>query len=214
MRICGEPSERGGNVFLAVLQTWSCGWTFYPNYFPANAHGVLESKGPLRPQEACDVASVCCVLKLGMRKTGAEREREGAKLWQIFFFCSKMSRLPPTSLVAYKNRVIVFICVFTLPYLEIAVINQYEAGSRDLSRSRDQSCDLSVSSFSSNTFWKGISRTSSICFPCFSNDSKKPKRIIKELHILPYLRTKQYAGWVYRRFRRLNFWTDLNIVHF
>lgn len=196
MRICGEPSERGGNVFLAVLQTWSCGWTFYPNYFPANAHGVLESKGPLRPQEACDVASVCCVLKLGLRKTGAEREREreGAKLWQIFFFFSKMSQLPPTSLVAYKNRVIVFICVFTLPYLEIAVINQYEVGSRDLSRSRDQSCDLSVSSFSSNTFGKGMSHTLSICFPCFSNDNKKPKRIIKDLHIFPYLRRDVTKG--------------------
>ncbi len=214
MRICAEPSEMGGNVFLAVLETWICGWTFYPNYFPANAHGVLESKGPLRPQEACDVASVCCVLKLGLRKTWAEREREDAKLWQIFFSAWKMSQLPPTSLVAYKNRVIVFICVFTLPYLEIAVINQYEAGSRDLSRSRDQSCDMSVSSFSWNTFWKGISRTSSIWFPCFSNDSKKPKRIIQELHILPYLRTKQYTGWVYRRFRRFNFLTVLNIVHF
>lgn len=125
-----------------------------------------------------------------------QKEREDAKIVTDFLFCSKMSQLPPTLLVAYENRVIVFICVFTLPYLEIAVINQYEAGSRDLSRSRDQSCDLSVSSFSWNTFWKRISRTSSIWFPCFSNDSKKPKRIIKELHILPYLRTKQYVGWV------------------
>lgn len=174
MWICGEPSERGGNVFLAALQTWSCGWTFYPNYFPANAHGVLESKGPLRPQEACDVASVCCVLKLGLRKTGAEREGERAQNCDRFFFFSTMSQLPPTSLVAYKNRVIVFICVFTLPYLEIAVINQYEAGSRDPALSRDHSCDLSVFSFFSNTFWKEVSHTYSICSPCLSNDNGAP----------------------------------------
>lgn len=35
----------------------------------------------------------------------------------------KISQLPPTSLVAYKNRVIVCICVF-LSVLEITVINQ------------------------------------------------------------------------------------------
>lgn len=115
----------------------------------------------------------------------AEGEREGAKLWQVFFF-SKMSQLPPTSLVAYKNRVIVFICVFTLPYLEIAVINQYEAGSRDSARSRDHSFHFSVFSFFSNTFWKDASHTSSICSPCFSNDNRKRRRKMKEGHIWPY----------------------------
>lgn len=32
-----------GNVFLAALQTWRCGWTFYPNYFPTNACSLPES---------------------------------------------------------------------------------------------------------------------------------------------------------------------------
>lgn len=40
-------------------------------------------------------------------------------------FCT-ISQLPPTSLVAYKNRVIVCICVF-LSVLEITVINQGRA---------------------------------------------------------------------------------------
>ncbi len=170
--------------------------------FPLMPTACWNQRAPSGPKKPVMwPAFVVCWSSAWERQGQKERER-AQNCDRFFFFCSKMSQLPPTSLVAYKNRVIVFICVFTLPYLEIAVINQYEAGSRDLSRSRDQSCDLSVSSFSSNTSWKGISRTSSICFPCFTNDSKKPKRIIKELHILPYLRTKQYAGWVYRSFRR------------
>lgn len=39
----------------------------------------------------------------------------------------RISQLPPTSLVAYKNRVIVCICVF-LSVLEITVINQCDIG--------------------------------------------------------------------------------------
>lgn len=163
--------------------------------FPLMPTACWNQRAPSGPKKPVMwPAFVVCWSSAWERQGQREREREGAKLWQIFFFFSKMSQLPPTSLVAYKNRVIVFICVFTLPYLEIAVINQYEVGSRDLSRSRDQSCDLSVSSFSSNTFGKGMSHTLSICFPCFSNDNKKPKRIIKDLHIFPYLRRDVTQG--------------------
>lgn len=44
----------------------------------------------------------------------------------------KISQLPPTSLVAYKNRVIVCICVF-LSVLEITVINQSDTGPENVS---------------------------------------------------------------------------------
>lgn len=43
----------------------------------------------------------------------------------------KISQLPPTSLVAYKNRVIVCICVF-LSVLEITVINQRDRAGEQL----------------------------------------------------------------------------------
>lgn len=43
----------------------------------------------------------------------------------------KISQLPPTSLVAYKNRVIVCICVF-LSVLEITVINQRDRPGEQL----------------------------------------------------------------------------------
>lgn len=43
----------------------------------------------------------------------------------------KISQLPPTSLVAYKNRVIVCICVF-LSVSEITVINQCDRAGEQL----------------------------------------------------------------------------------
>lgn len=43
----------------------------------------------------------------------------------------KISQLPPTSLVAYKNRVIVCICVF-LSVSEITVINQRDRAGEQL----------------------------------------------------------------------------------
>lgn len=49
------------------------------------------------------------------------------KKWNIVTGFFRISQLPPTSLVAYKNRVIVCICVF-LSVLEITVINQCDIG--------------------------------------------------------------------------------------
>lgn len=48
--------------FWAALHTWSCGWTFYPNYFPTNACSLPKSPWlPPRTPAPSDVAIVCQV---------------------------------------------------------------------------------------------------------------------------------------------------------
>lgn len=52
--------------FWAALHTWSCGWTFYPNYFPTNACSLPKSPWlPPRTSASSDVAIVCQVEEEG-----------------------------------------------------------------------------------------------------------------------------------------------------